>query len=808
MAKIKNNNFLDTVNDVFTDAKKQGVLHLYAEDENFSGRHIKVKGKSMYHFGTTGYLGLEQDVRLKKAAVDAILKYGTQFPLSKTYISHPLYRELEEKIGEMYGQPVIITKNSTLGHMGVIPSAVSDRDAIILDHQVHWSVQSAAKILKLRSVPIEMIRHNNLQMLEDKIKKLSPGRQRIWYMADGVYSMYGDEAPVLQLMELAKKYSQLHIYFDDVHGMSWAGRHGTGFVMDKLKELPENVLLFGTLSKTFGASGSVLVCRNREMYHKIKTFGGPLTFSAQLDPASVAAATASATIHLTDEIYGLQKELLERIELFNGLFEKTDLPLIDRNSSPVFYIGTGMPITGYNFVNRLMQEGFFVNLGIFPAVPVKNTGVRITISRHNHPKEIKALVQAMEFHYPKALEDTYTTDAKVRKAFGLLSVSSKTSDSNVPEGLKVDVFRSIKQIQKSIWNGIFNGHGVFDWEGLAFLEEVFSGNKTKHNNWSFHYLMVSDQMGRPILATFFTHALWKEDMLAPKSVSEKIERIRESQPDYMVSDVLGMGSLFTEGDHLFLDKDHPRWRDALHAMFAELDRLDQKLNPQMIVLRDFRSNDVLNEMFHNQGYVKVSMPDASILENLEWANVETYVTGLSARSRRHFRNDVAVFTDHFKVEILQRIGKDKGKIYYSLLEQVRKNNLGLNTFAFPYKMLGWMSSHPNWEFITLTLKKQFSKMDEDRIVGVMFCYKNGTKTYVPSFVGMDYGFAHSHGVYRQLLFQTVKRAGESGFTKIDFGMTAAFEKKKMGATVVPKVAYIQAKDNYAMELMGFMEELA
>ena len=391
MAKIKHNNFLDTVNEVITDAAKQGVLHLYAEGENFTGRTIGVGGNALYHFGTTGYLGLEQDPRLKAAAVGAIQKYGTQFPLSKSYISHPLYNGLEEKIEQMYGQPIIITKNSTLGHLGAIPSAVDDRDAVILDHQVHWSVQNACKLLKNRSIPVDMVRHNHLDMLEDKIKYHSRKRNRIWYMADGIYSMYGDSAPLHQLMALSEKYSQLHLYIDDVHGMSWAGRHGTGFVMDQLKELPDNMLLFGTLSKTFGASGAVLVCPDKKMHHRIKTFGGPLTFSAQLEPASVAAASASADIHLSPEIYSLQNELKERIQYFNGLLSKTDLPLVDRNESPVFYIGTGMPKTGYNFVNRLMEEGFYVNLGLFPAVPVKNTGVRITISRHNQKEEIAAL---------------------------------------------------------------------------------------------------------------------------------------------------------------------------------------------------------------------------------------------------------------------------------------------------------------------------------------------------------------------------------------------------------------------------------
>src|SRR5690606_28064654 len=148
----------------------------------------------------------------------------------------------------------------------------------------------------------------------------------------------------------------------------------------------------------------------KKRYNKIKTFGGPLTFSAQLEPASVAAAIASADIHLSPEIYTLQQELLERINFFNAELDKTNLPLIKRNDSPVFYIGTGMPITGYNFVNRLMSEGFFVNLGIFPAVPIKNTGVRITVSRHNEKEEIKALVEAMAYHYPKALAATFSSN--------------------------------------------------------------------------------------------------------------------------------------------------------------------------------------------------------------------------------------------------------------------------------------------------------------------------------------------------------------------------------------------------------------
>jgi len=798
MAKIKTNNFLDTVNEVFTDAKKAGVLHLYAEGGEFLGRTIQIKNKNLFHFGTTSYLGLEQDIRLKEAAINAISKYGTQFPLSKTYISHPLYKTLEEQIFKMYNHPIIITKNSTLGHLGVIPSVVDDQDAIILDHQVHWSVQSAAKTLKTRSVTIEMIRHNNLQMLEDKIKSLSSKHKRIWYMIDGIYSMYGDYAPIKQLLELSNKYPQLFLYCDDVHGMSWTGKNGTGYVLSQLRDLPDNVLIFGTLSKTFGASGALLTCTDSKMYQKIKTFGGPLTFSAQLEPASVGAAIASSKIHLSSEIYTLQSELRERIDLFNSLLSQTDLPLINKNNSPVFYIGTGMPKTGYNFVNRLMKEGFFVNLGIFPAVPVKNTGVRITISRHNQKDEIKRLVEAMTYHFPKSLVHSKTSMKRVYNAFKIST--PEFISTTISNKLNVKVERTIKDISKEEWNQLLGKQGVFDWDGLLFLESTFQNNKLKEHNWLFYYFIIRDHKNQPILATFFTYNLWKDDMLASEAISYKLEQQRKKNPYLFTSYVLSMGSLFTEGKHYYLDKKHPDWALAINVMFQKIEELEVELTPSMLVLRDFEMDSGLNEIFHQQGFIKTNMPETNIIENLSWDSIDEYVASLSSRSRRHFRKEILPFESSFKITYKNQLTSKEITHFFKLYENVRKNNLGLNTFSFPKKMFEIMSEDLNWEFITLTIKKELDPKNRDP-VGVMLCYKNCNHTYVPAFVGLDYAYLKKYQIYRQLLFQTIKRARELNFKRIDFGMTASFEKKKLGARIKPKVAYIQAKDNFSMEMM-------
>lgn len=70
---------------------------------------------------------------------------------------------------------------------------------------------------------------------------------------------------------------------------------------------------------------------------------------------------------------------------------------------------------------------------------------------------------------------------------------------------------------------------------------------------------------------------------------------------------------------------------------------------------------------------------------------------------------------------------------------------------------------------------------------------------------MDYKYAKEYQLYRQLLFQTIKRANELQLSKIDFGVSASFEKKKLGAQIISKVAYVQTRDNYAMELMNTLQ---
>lgn len=801
MAKIKHNNFIDTVDEVFSNAKKEGILHLYAEDKILTGRTIQIKGKEMFHFGTTGYLGLEQDGRLKKAAIQAIRNYGTQFPLSKSYISHPLYSELESKIEQMYGITPIITKNSTLGHLSVIPTLIRDEDAVIMDHQVHWSVQNACQLLKLRGIPVEMIRHSNLTMLEDKIKQLTSKCNKIWYMADGVYSMFGDYAPIPELLALTQKYSQLNLYFDDVHGMSWRGKNGTGFIFDAIKELPENCVVVSTLSKTFGASGATVFCRNQRLRDKIKNFGGPLTFFTQLEPASVAAAIASADIHLSPEIELKQKDLADKIGYFNQLLSNGNLPIISKNDSPVFFLGMGTPATAYNFSKRLFKEGFFLNLGIYPAVPIKNTGIRITLSSHNQQQDIIAMSEALEYHFPKALEETNNSENKIRQAFGIDSRKTEKISESKEKELFIEEKYTIQDIEKSEWNQYMGKQNIFDWEGLVYLENTFSQHPDPTNQWDFYYYTIKDNEGKIILMTFFTYGLWKDDMLATESVSIHLEEIRKTTPLYLTSKVLSMGSLFTEGKHCFINQEHPLAEKALKLLLDKLEEKYNALNADMLVLRDFEKDNSYNKTIVDQGYFKIDMPESCVVENHVWHTYEEFTETLSLRSRKHFSKEIEPYEECYDVTIKDKLSKSEIERAYQLYNNVKDNNYAINTFRYSQYVFENMNESPNWEFILLALKAD----TENPFVGIMFCYKNSNHTYVPELIGMDYKWAKEYQLYRQLLFQTIKRANELQFQKIDFGVSASFEKRKLGARVIPKVAYVQARDNYAMELMNTLQ---
>ena len=412
---------IEIVNQVASIAAKLGIVHNSTDDEILDGRHITIRGKKMLYFGSCGYLGLEHDPRIKAGAIEAVNKYGTQFSSSRAYVSSSYYQQSEELLKKMFfGKPLLLLQSLTVGHMSNIPILVGNDDAVIMDSQVHDSVQTAVQLLRNRDIHIELIRHNRIDMLESRIKALKDDYRKISYMADGVYSMQGDYAPVKDLYKLADQYEQLHLYLDDIHGMSWAGPNGTGYVLSQGDYHPRLYLTTG-LTKAFGTSGGLLIYPEEASFNLIKNTSKAFIFSIQMPPMVLGATVESAKIHLSDEIYTFQDELRMKMEYFNSTAKKLGLPLINETNSPIGFIGVGKPDVGYNMVKRMMNQGYYFNLSVFPSVSYNNTGLRIPMNRLHTYEDIDNILNEIAKQLPQALEDSKSSMSEIYKHFKLVA---------------------------------------------------------------------------------------------------------------------------------------------------------------------------------------------------------------------------------------------------------------------------------------------------------------------------------------------------------------------------------------------------
>ena len=140
-----------------------------------------------------------------------------------------------------------------------------------------------------------------------------------------------------------------------------------------------------------------------------------------MPPSILGAIIESAKIHLSDEIYKLQDELADKMLFFNMTAKKLGLPLIGESISPIGFIGVGKPDVGYNMVRRMMNQGYFINISVFPSVSYNNTGLRIPINRLHTYEDIENILKEISNQLPMALEDSQSSMSDIYKHFKLVA---------------------------------------------------------------------------------------------------------------------------------------------------------------------------------------------------------------------------------------------------------------------------------------------------------------------------------------------------------------------------------------------------
>jgi 8-amino-7-oxononanoate synthase len=191
---------------------------------------------------------------------------------------------------------------------------------------------------------------------------------RCLILTDGVFSMDGDLAPLVELGALARQWDAW-LMADDAHGIGViGGGRGSTFATGAKADVP---LQMGTLSKAIGSYGGYL-CASRSVAELVRNRARTFVYSTGLPPASAAAAIAALDIIARDPRFCA--EPVRKARLF------TDRVGLPAPQSPIVPVVMGAPERALAASAALARDGFLVTAIRPPTVPQGTARLRVAFS--------------------------------------------------------------------------------------------------------------------------------------------------------------------------------------------------------------------------------------------------------------------------------------------------------------------------------------------------------------------------------------------------------------------------------------------
>lgn len=352
------------------------------------GRMLIVDGKRMLNFSSNDYLSLAQDVRIKHSVIKAVKKWGIGSGASRLICGNAKEHEyLEKDIAHIKEtQKALLFSSGYTANIGIISSLVGRGDVVFSDKLNHASIVDG---IVLSRAKMYRYAHNDMDMLEFFLKKEKNFRRK-FIITDTVFSMDGDVAPLLKIVQLAEKY-QAWVMVDEAHAFGVLGKKGAGLV--ESLGLQHNVhVQMGTLSKAVGVMGGY-VAGSRTLCDYLMNKARSFIFTTA-QPSILAAAVRESLRIMKKEPWRREKVLLMaetlRIQLkqigLNTLCSET--PIV-----PIMVKENKMAV---EWSRKLAQLGVFVPAIRPPTVPNGGARLRVTLTAAHTQRDIDMLVQCLK----------------------------------------------------------------------------------------------------------------------------------------------------------------------------------------------------------------------------------------------------------------------------------------------------------------------------------------------------------------------------------------------------------------------------
>jgi glycine C-acetyltransferase len=353
--------------------KDQGTYRTKRVLQSEQGARVLLDGRRVVMLGSSNYLGLASDPRVKEAAKKAVDEYGNgAASVSEVCGLTDLHHQLRRRLARFLGtEDALIYPSCSTANAGVIDGLMREGDVIFSDQFNHASIVDGCRI---STAAKKVYPHKDLARLEELLREAGDARLRM-IVTDGVFSMEGDTAPLDKIVELGDEYGAI-IVVDESHALGVLGQRGKGTIEQYGVEGQIDIQT-GTFGKALGGAGGGYVCGSEELvdylYHRSRSF----IFTNALPPATVAGALTALTI--LEEEPDLVQRLRHNTEYFRAGIETMGLQLLG-GESPITPVVIGETPKAYAMADRLLEEGVFLAAVGYPVVPVGEARLRAQIS--------------------------------------------------------------------------------------------------------------------------------------------------------------------------------------------------------------------------------------------------------------------------------------------------------------------------------------------------------------------------------------------------------------------------------------------
>ena len=349
---------------------------------------VTIEGDKVIMLGSNNYLGLTNHPEVKKAASQALSRYGTGCAGSRLLNGTlDIQVELERRLARFMNAEAILSFSTGYQvNLGVISCLLGRHDVAFLDSLDHASILDGVRLSFGKSLKYQ---HNDMEDLAGKLQR-SPEEKGKLIIVDGVFSMEGDLANLPEIVKLKRQYGA-RLFVDEAHGLGVLGENGRGAV-EHFGVEGDVDLVMGTFSKSLAAVGG-FIAGEATVIDFIRHHARSQIFSAAPPPASAAAVIAA--LNIVENEPDRRKQLWENTHFMKRQLQDFGFDTGD-SDSPVIPIIVGDDITTFTMAKRLQEEGVFANPVVTPAVPPGQAMIRTSYMATHRREHLDQALAALK----------------------------------------------------------------------------------------------------------------------------------------------------------------------------------------------------------------------------------------------------------------------------------------------------------------------------------------------------------------------------------------------------------------------------